>query len=130
MGTRVTSAGASGAGGHGFDTQPATPFGHAAIWPQRDLDTARSAQRDPDTPRFRRHAFNYSEIAGNSAAVAISNAYYTDNRTAGDAAAKLGFQIDWTQPQISSMNLAGPGAETFIAAGNEISSNRRRDLGR
>jgi hypothetical protein len=27
--------------------------------------------------------FNYSEIVGNSAAVAISNAYYTDNRTAG-----------------------------------------------
>ncbi len=37
--------------------------------------------------------FNYSEIAGNSAAVAISNAYYADNRTAGDAASKLGMQI-------------------------------------
>ena len=37
--------------------------------------------------------FNYSEIVGNVAAVAISNAYYADNRTAGDAAAKLGFQI-------------------------------------
>jgi hypothetical protein len=37
--------------------------------------------------------FNYSEIVGNSAAVAISNAYYADNRTAGDAAGKLGVQI-------------------------------------
>lgn len=37
--------------------------------------------------------FNYSEIVGNSAAVAISNAYYVDNRTAGDAARKLGMQV-------------------------------------
>lgn len=37
--------------------------------------------------------FNYSEIVGNSTSVAISDAYYADNRTAGDAAAKLGAQI-------------------------------------
>jgi hypothetical protein len=37
--------------------------------------------------------FNYSEIVGNSAAVAISDAYYADNRTARDAADKLGMQI-------------------------------------
>ena len=37
--------------------------------------------------------FNFSEIAGTSAAVAISNAYYTDRRTAGDAADKFGLQI-------------------------------------
>jgi hypothetical protein len=37
--------------------------------------------------------FNYSEILGNSAAVAISNAYYVDNRTARDAVSKLGVQI-------------------------------------
>jgi hypothetical protein len=37
--------------------------------------------------------FNYSDIVGSVAAVAISNAYYADNRTAGDAAAKLGFPI-------------------------------------
>ena len=37
--------------------------------------------------------FNYSEILGNSAAVAISNAYYADNRTAKDAAPKLGMQL-------------------------------------
>jgi hypothetical protein len=37
--------------------------------------------------------FNYSDIVGSVAAVAISNAYYADNRNAGDAAAKLGFPI-------------------------------------
>ena len=37
--------------------------------------------------------FNYSEIVGNSVAVAISNAYYVDNRTARDAVSKLGLQI-------------------------------------
>jgi hypothetical protein len=37
--------------------------------------------------------FNYSEVVGNSAAVAISNSYYADNRTAHEAAAKLGVQI-------------------------------------
>ncbi|MGP0076775.1 MAG: hypothetical protein ACLPWF_33090 [Bryobacteraceae bacterium] len=37
--------------------------------------------------------FNYSEIAGNSAAVAISNAYYKDNRDVGDAVSKLGVQL-------------------------------------
>jgi len=37
--------------------------------------------------------FNYSEIAGNSVAVAISQAYYVDNRNASDAVSKLGVQI-------------------------------------
>lgn len=37
--------------------------------------------------------FNYSEIAGNSAAVAISNAYYRDNRDPSDAVSKLGVQL-------------------------------------
>ena len=37
--------------------------------------------------------FNYSEVIGNSAAVAISNAYYANNRDAGDATTKLGVQI-------------------------------------
>jgi hypothetical protein len=37
--------------------------------------------------------FNYSEILGNSVAVAISNAYYVDNRNATDAASQLGWQI-------------------------------------
>jgi len=37
--------------------------------------------------------FNYSEIAGNAAAVAISTSYYADNRKASDAVSKLGIQI-------------------------------------
>jgi len=37
--------------------------------------------------------FNYSEVIGNSAAVAISTAYYVNNRTAGDAVGKLGMQL-------------------------------------
>ncbi len=37
--------------------------------------------------------FNFSEILGNSTAVAISNAYYPDNRTAPDAVSKLGIQV-------------------------------------
>ena len=36
---------------------------------------------------------NYSELVGNSTAVAISNIYYTDNRTARDNIEKLGIQI-------------------------------------
>jgi hypothetical protein len=41
----------------------------------------------------RRTQFNFSEICGNSTAVAISNAYNPDNRTASDAVSKLGFQL-------------------------------------
>jgi hypothetical protein len=37
--------------------------------------------------------FNYSEIVGNSVAVAISQSYYADNRTARDAGVQLGVQI-------------------------------------
>jgi hypothetical protein len=37
--------------------------------------------------------FNFSEIVGNSTAVAISNAYLPDNRNASDAAKGLGVQI-------------------------------------
>jgi len=40
-----------------------------------------------------RMQFNYSEVLGNSTAVAISNAYYKDNRDVGDAVTKLGTQI-------------------------------------
>jgi hypothetical protein len=36
---------------------------------------------------------NFSELIGNSTAVAISNAYYGDNRTASDAVSKLGTQL-------------------------------------
>jgi len=37
--------------------------------------------------------FNYSEILGNSTAVALSNAYYPESRNVTDAATKLGMQI-------------------------------------
>jgi hypothetical protein len=37
--------------------------------------------------------FNFSEIVGASTGVAISNAYYPDNRNAGDAATRVGVQI-------------------------------------
>ncbi len=37
--------------------------------------------------------FNYSEFGGNSAAVAISMAYYPDNRRASDASSSLGLQV-------------------------------------
>lgn len=37
--------------------------------------------------------FNYSEVIGNSTAVAISTAYYRDNRDTGDAVTKLGMQL-------------------------------------
>lgn len=36
---------------------------------------------------------NYSELIGNSTAVAISNAYYPDNRDVTDAVSKLGTQL-------------------------------------
>ena len=37
--------------------------------------------------------FNYSEVIGNATAVAISNAYYADNRTAAEGVSKLGIQL-------------------------------------
>ncbi len=40
-----------------------------------------------------RMQLNYSEILGNSTAVAISNAYYQDNRDAASALTRLGTQI-------------------------------------
>jgi hypothetical protein len=40
-----------------------------------------------------RTQFNYSEVLGNSTAVAISEAYYPDHRNATDAASKLGMQL-------------------------------------
>jgi hypothetical protein len=38
-------------------------------------------------------AFNISELAGNATSVAISNAYYSEDRNAGSAAAKWGVQV-------------------------------------
>jgi hypothetical protein len=41
----------------------------------------------------RKTRFNYSELGGNATAVAISNTYNPDNRTAADAVGKLGIQL-------------------------------------
>ena len=41
----------------------------------------------------RRTQFNFSEFGGNATAVAISNAYYQDNRTASDAVGRFGIQL-------------------------------------
>jgi hypothetical protein len=41
----------------------------------------------------RKTQFNISEIAGNATAVAISNTYNPDSRTASDAAENLGIQL-------------------------------------
>ncbi len=40
-----------------------------------------------------RGQFNYSELGGNAAAVAISTAYYPDGRNASDAAGRWGTQL-------------------------------------
>lgn len=40
-----------------------------------------------------RMQFNFSEVVGNSTAVAISNAYYPDNRNASDAVSRLAIQL-------------------------------------
>jgi hypothetical protein len=40
-----------------------------------------------------RRMFNFSEVGGNATAVAISNAYYSDRRTAGENLSKFGLQI-------------------------------------
>jgi hypothetical protein len=40
-----------------------------------------------------RTQFNFSEVVGNSTAVAISNIYYPDNRTVADGASRLAVQI-------------------------------------
>lgn len=37
--------------------------------------------------------FNFAEIGGNATAVAISNAYYPDNRNVGNGLTKLGIQV-------------------------------------
>jgi hypothetical protein len=39
------------------------------------------------------HTFNFSEVCGNASMVAISQAYYPDNRNAGSAAGSLAIQI-------------------------------------
>jgi hypothetical protein len=54
----------------------------------------------------RKTQFNYSEILGNSAAVAISNAYDPDNRTAADAGGQLAIQL--------ALDMAGNVLKEFV----------------
>ncbi len=63
--------------------------------------------------------FNYSEILGNSTAVAISEAYYPDNRNVSDAATKLGLQI--------GVDMASNVLKEFWPDVNRMFSRKHRD---
>jgi hypothetical protein len=65
--------------------------------------------------------FNYSEILGNSTAVAISNAYDPDNRTASSAVSKLGVQI--------GVDMASNILKEFAPELNRMFSHRHRAKG-
>src|ERR1041385_6718596 len=60
--------------------------GTGSTWSRAGYSFSRIFMTHTDSGALR---FNYSEWIGNSAAVAISNAYYTDGRTAGNNALKL-----------------------------------------
>lgn len=64
--------------------------GTGSAWSRLGYATVQTFWTHADTGRMQ---FNYSEIIGNSTAVAISNAYYQDNRDAASAAIKLGAQV-------------------------------------
>jgi len=62
---------------------------------------------------------NFSEIIGNSTAVAISNAYYPDNQTATNAVSKLGVQL--------GVDMAANILKEFWPDINRKLSRKRRD---
>jgi len=64
--------------------------GNGAAWSRLGYAVAQIFLTHNDSGRVQ---FNYSEVLGNSAAVAISNAYYSDNRTASSGASNLGIQL-------------------------------------
>jgi hypothetical protein len=64
--------------------------GTGSAWSRLGYAISQTFWTHADTGRMQ---FNYSEIVGNSTAVAISNAYYRDNRDAASAAMKLGTQV-------------------------------------
>jgi hypothetical protein len=67
--------------------------------------------------------------SGASLAVAISNAHYAGNRTAGDAAAKLGFQIGIdTAGNILKRVLAGSGARAPSSQKMRFTKTRSQKL--
>ena len=64
--------------------------GVGSVWSRLGYSVGQIIWTHTDSDRT---AFNYSELLGNSTAVAISTAYYPDSRSVKDAASKLGVQI-------------------------------------
>jgi len=64
--------------------------GTGSVWSRVRSATGQIFWTHTDSDHAR---FNFSEIVGNSTAVAISTAYYPDNRTASHAVSKLGVQL-------------------------------------
>jgi hypothetical protein len=64
--------------------------GYGSKWSRTFYAASRVFVTRTDAGNWR---FNYSEVLGNAAATAISNAYYPDNRDVGANVAKLGQQI-------------------------------------
>jgi hypothetical protein len=64
--------------------------GTGSAWSRLGYAIGQTFWTHSDTGRMQ---FNYSEFVGNSTAVAISNAYYQDNRDASSALVKLGVQV-------------------------------------
>jgi hypothetical protein len=64
--------------------------GYGSKWSRTFYAASRVLVTRTDAGNWR---FNYSEVIGNATGVAISNAYYPDNRNVGANVAKLGQQI-------------------------------------
>jgi len=64
--------------------------GYGSKWSRTFYAASRVLVTRTDAGTWR---FNYSEVIGNATGVAISNAYYPDNRNVGANVAKLGQQI-------------------------------------
>ena len=64
--------------------------GTGSTWGRAFYAASRVLVTRTDAGKWR---FNYSEVLGNATAVAISNSYYPDNRSAGQNIEKLGQQI-------------------------------------
>ena len=64
--------------------------GTGGTWSRLGYSMSRTFWTQNDNVRT---GFNYSEVFGNATAVAISNAYYPDNRTARDNVERLGAQL-------------------------------------
>jgi len=65
-------------------------LGHGTFWHRLGYATSRSLVTRTDSGGNR---FSFSEVLGDSISAGISNAYYPDNRNAGDNFRKLAFQL-------------------------------------